>query len=252
MPGEEACPPVGVVLAAAGAGRRFGGKKQLLVVAGRDVLSWSLDAFAEVEDVAQIVVAAAAGDVQQVRHVAVGWTFSATREGKRTVRVDVVPGGARRQDSVLEGLRALGPGIGCVLVHDAARPLIQATDVRRVIAAVRAHGAAALGTPCHDSVKRSRDGEIVEELDREEVWTVQTPQGGRLADLVAAYERAGTVDLTDESSALRALGVRVALVEGPRENLKITRPGDDALAELLLEARCRRGSGTGGGAPRGP
>ena len=118
-------------------------------------------------------------------------------------------------------------------------------DARRVLDAVKARGAAAIGTPSHDSVKRARDGVIVEDLPREEVWTVQTPQGARLDVLEAAYVKGAATDWTDEASALRAAGVPVAIVEGSRENMKITRRGDEAVAEAILLARRRRATDQG-------
>jgi 2-C-methyl-D-erythritol 4-phosphate cytidylyltransferase len=237
MPRQEAAlePDTGVVIAAAGAGRRFGGAKQFLRLAGRPALHYSLDAFAALQDVVRMAVVAAPPDVEEARRLVAEWEASWT--GPRRPAAAVVAGGARRQDSVLEGLRALGGSATFVLVHDAARPLIRAEDARRVLDAVKARGAAAIGTPSHDSVKRARAGAIVEELPREEVWTVQTPQGARLDALKAAYEMGAGADWTDEASALRAAGVAVALVEGPRENLKITRPGEEVLAEAILVAR---------------
>jgi 2-C-methyl-D-erythritol 4-phosphate cytidylyltransferase len=228
-------PDSGVVIAAAGVGRRFGGAKQFLSLAGRPVLHYSLDAFASLDDVVRIAVVAGSGEVEEARALVAKW--EASRAAGRKPSIVVVPGGTRRQDSVLEGLRALEGSVTFVLVHDAARPLIQAGDARRVLDAVKARGAAAVGTPSHDSVKRARDGVIIEDLPREEVWTVQTPQGARLDVLEAAYVKGAATDWTDEASALRAAGVPVAIVEGSRENLKITRPGDEKLAEAILLAR---------------
>ena len=226
------------MLAAAGGGTRFGGPKQFLTLAGQPLLHGSLGIFAAVEEIAQVVVVAPATDLERTRELVETWS-SAGGDSRRRARlvVEVVEGGARRQDSVLAGLETLSSRVEWVLVHDAARPLVRVGDVRRVLEAVRTHGAAVLGTPCVDSIKRVQDGQIVEELPRDEVWTVQTPQGARLELLRAAYKQFPDDSWTDEASALRRLGVAVELVEGPRENLKITRPGDEALAEFLLRSR---------------
>lgn len=231
---------LGVVLAAAGVGQRFGSAKQFLEVAGRPVLHYSLDSFSAVEEVIQVVVVLPPADLDAGRRCVAAWQAERQQGPGRCPRLDFAPGGARRQDSVETGLGILGEGVKNVLVHDAARPLVRPEDIRRVAEAVRERGAAVLGTPCHDSVKRARGGRIVEELPREEVWTVQTPQGARLHALRDAYARGRGRELTDEASALRAAGIDVFLVEGPRENLKITRPGDEVLAALLLDER-RRG-----------
>jgi 2-C-methyl-D-erythritol 4-phosphate cytidylyltransferase len=226
----------GVVLAAAGSGSRFGARKQLLELAGRPVIHYSLDAFAACDAVAEIVVVAGGADLDALRELLAAWRGERPAAGG-TIGLQLIEGGARRQDSVRRGLAALPAAVEYVLVHDAARPLLRPADVESMVEATRRHGAAVLGTPCHDSVKRVRGGEIVDELPRAEVWTVQTPQAGRVLDLGAAYERAGEQEMTDEASALRALGIRVALVEGSRDNIKITRPGDEVLAEALLRAR---------------
>lgn len=234
---------VGVVLVAAGSGRRFGGRKQFLSLLGRPLLEWSLEAVAAARCVREVVVVFAEGDLAAGRAILAGWEERRRADGggrgaePQPLGLRAVRGGARRQDSALLGVEALGEAVEVALVHDAARPLIGAHDFERVAEAVRAWGAAALGTPSVDSLKRARDGVVVEELSREEVWAVQTPQGGRRKDLLRAYREAASEDLTDEASALRAAGIVVRLVEGSRENLKITRPGDERLAEQILRAR---------------
>jgi 2-C-methyl-D-erythritol 4-phosphate cytidylyltransferase len=229
----------GAILAAAGTGTRYGSRKQFLTLAGRPILHYSLDAFLAVEDIAQVVLVAPAGDQKACREVVKAWALTAAKrpEGPPEGLVTVVEGGKRRQDSVIHGLAALDPAIQWVLVHDAARPLLRAADVRNIIVATRRHGAAVLGTPVTDSVKRVREGCIVDEIPRGEVWTVQTPQSAAVLALRQAYGQEGDREWTDEASALRAMGARVVLVEGPRENIKITHPGDEALAESILRAR---------------
>ncbi len=225
----------GVVIAAGGAGRRFGRLKQFLPLLGRPLLEYSLDAFAGCDQVGEVIVVCPSAHLEEGRELLASW-----RRAKRVAssfRSDAVAGGGRRQDSVLAGLSALSASSVYALVHDAARPLLQASDVERLADAVREHGAAVLGTPSVDSVKRVSGGVIVDELDRETVWTVQTPQGAETAALIEAYASEPERDWTDETSALRARGVVAALVEGPRENLKITSPGDERLAEMLLAAR---------------
>ena len=229
---------VGVILAAAGAGRRFGARKQYLQILGRPLVCYSLEAFAAVADVRQVVLVVAPEDQPLGQEMVASWR-AAGSQGKppRDLLVTVTPGGARRQDSVRLGLEALEPDVRLVLVHDAARPLIQPSDIEKMIAATRQHGAAVISTPAFDSVKRVVAGEIVEELPRDQVWTVQTPQSAEVTALRRAYDAATGTEMTDEASALRAIGLRVALVEGSRENLKITKPGDEALAEAILRAR---------------
>jgi len=232
----------GAILAAAGEGSRFGARKQFLTLLGRPLLTYSLDAFLAVQDIAQMVLVVAAEDLEACREIVKAWAVTLEKgsgggRAPRDARVAVVIGGKRRQDSVRNGLRALDAAIRYVLVHDAARPLIRAEDVRNIVLATRKHGAAVRGTPLTDSVKRVRKGRIVEEIPRGEVWTVQTPQSAAVEALRQAYAEESEREWTDEASALRAAGVAVALVEGSRENIKITHPGDEALAEMILRAR---------------
>jgi 2-C-methyl-D-erythritol 4-phosphate cytidylyltransferase len=231
---------VGVVIPAAGSGERFGGPKAFVPLAGKPLILHSVETFASVEDVIEIVVASIPGDLDPMRDVLGRWSAAAADRwaaaGRDPPGVIAVPGGARRQDSVWAGIRALSGRVRSVLVHDAARPLISAGDIGKVILAIRETGAAVLGYPATDSVKEERDGRIARELARERIWLVQTPQGGTVEVLRRAFsegERAG-LEVTDEAGLLFASGAPVRLVEGLRSNLKITFPEDLALAEILL------------------
>jgi 2-C-methyl-D-erythritol 2,4-cyclodiphosphate synthase len=149
----------------------------------------------------------------------------------------VVPGGATRQESVGSGLAALPEECEIVLVHDAARPAVSASLIARIIQATRACGAAVPGLPLHDTLKRAGpDGRIETTVARTGVWAVQTPQGARRADLLAAYEKLGAqiAQATDEASVLEMAGYPVYIIEGEESNLKVTRPGDLERAERIL------------------
>jgi 2-C-methyl-D-erythritol 4-phosphate cytidylyltransferase len=151
----------------------------------------------------------------------------------------VTGGGARRQDSVLEGLKQAPEGFeGIVLVHDAARPFAEVPLIEAVAGAATEHGAALPVLPAVDTMKRVREGRVVETLDRTELGAAQTPQGFRLALLVQAYEEAfrDRVTLTDEAMAVERLGMAVWAVPGSPRNRKITTPEDLAWAEGVLAA----------------
>ena len=236
----------GVVLPAAGEGRRFreegGVRKQLLVLRGRPILWHSLDVFARIPAIEQIVVVGPARDTSRVEQVVEGWRA----EVHPRAEVRVVPGGARRQDSVRRGIEALGDRVEVALVHDAARPLVQQADVERLLEAIVEEGAAVLGYPATDSIKRARGGRIEVSEDRSRIWQVQTPQGARLELFHRAWRQldrgtsgrgASVPELTDEAALLETLGISVRLIEGSASNIKVTRPGDERLAEFLLAER---------------
>jgi len=152
----------------------------------------------------------------------------------------VVAGGPRRQDSVLEGMKQAPAGFaGVLLVHDAARPFVDAALIDAVAAAAREHGAALPLLDVVDTLKRLRDGRVLETVDRAELAAAQTPQGFRFELLARAYEAAfrERVTLTDEAMALERLGQPVAAVRGSPRNRKLTTPEDLVWAEWVVAAR---------------
>jgi len=147
-----------------------------------------------------------------------------------------VGGGAERADSVRNGLAEVPPDAVAVLVHDAARPLVEVELVEAVTRRAFATGAALPVLPLVDTVKRVRGGRVVETLDRSELGGAQTPQGFRMALLREALEaatRAG-LELTDEAMAVERLGHAVDAVPGSKRNRKLTTPDDLAWAEGVV------------------
>jgi 2-C-methyl-D-erythritol 4-phosphate cytidylyltransferase len=222
----------GVVLAAAGRGVRFGRPKQLIDLAGKPALAWSFDAFASMPEVDEIVV------VTEPEYVAAVKALVAARAGD--ARVVVVPGGEDRQASVRNGLTELSDHCGGVMVHDGARPLVQAADVRRAMRVVRPGIASLLATTCSDTIKVvDADGKVTRTLDRTTLWAAQTPQLASLRDMLRALaeaERAG-IRGTDEAMLLERIGIDVLAIEGSIQNFKITYQADFERAEAILRAR---------------
>jgi 2-C-methyl-D-erythritol 4-phosphate cytidylyltransferase len=217
------------VLVAAGRGERMGAgrPKAFVSLSGRPLLLRAAEAFEAAPEVDAIVAVVPANDQREARDLLAPM---------RKVTA-VVAGGATRQDSVRAGLAALPAGFdGIVLVHDAARALIEPTLISSVVRAAAEAGAAIPVLPLVDTVKRVRDSAVVETLDRSELAAAQTPQGVRRALLEEALDRAASdgVTVTDEAMAVERLGRRVAAVVGSPRNLKITTPHDLRWAELLL------------------
>jgi 2-C-methyl-D-erythritol 4-phosphate cytidylyltransferase len=149
----------------------------------------------------------------------------------------VVAGGSRRQDSVLEGIKQAPDDFdGIVLVHDAARPLVEPQLVAAVAQKARELGAALPVLALPDTVKRVAEGRVTETLDRGELFGAQTPQGFRFGLLVRAYEEAfrDRVTVTDEAMAVERLGEPVGVVAGSESNRKLTTPTDLLWAEAVL------------------
>jgi len=150
-----------------------------------------------------------------------------------------VPGGATRQASARAGLAALPSGVALVAVHDAARPLVLPADVARVVAAAREHGAALLAAPLRDTIHRVEAGEIAATPPREAHVAALTPQVFRVELLREALDKAEQAGIvaTDDAALVARLGVKVRVVLGSPDNLKITTAADLLLAERLLAER---------------
>ena len=229
-----------VVILAAGLGTRMAGPqpKQFLALDGVPILIHSLRAFASVPRVNAIYVAVRKSEIERVEAQVEEFGF--------THRVHVVEGGENRQESVANALAALSAQPDdIVLVHDAVRPLIDAATIERTIDAVALHGAAIVGMPAIDTIKqveRTAHGALVTStIPREFIVLAQTPQGFRYGILQSAFAEAtqdGFVG-TDEASVVERAGHQVAVVPGSQVNLKITQPGDLALAEFYIHSRIR-------------
>lgn len=226
--------PALAILVAAGRGRRMGSArpKAFLDLGGRPLIVHAALAFEAAPSVGGIVTVVPAEEVDTARTLL------------RPVRklIAVVPGGERRQDSVREGLGRAPAGFdGVVLVHDAARPLVEVALIEAVRRAAAEAGAALPVLPLADTVKRVCEASVVETLDRDELCAAQTPQGFRFALLVEAYEAAGrdALTLSDEAMAVERMGVRVRAVPGSTRNRKITTADDLAWAEAMLQGTLR-------------
>jgi 2-C-methyl-D-erythritol 4-phosphate cytidylyltransferase len=221
------------LIPAAGVGARMGTDcpKQYMPLAGKLMLVHVLDTFASSPAIAHVYVVVSAED---------GYIDEALAGAKHLAdRVTVIhKGGATRHQSVLNGLKAMGGEVGdadWVLVHDAARPGLTEELIARLVAAVGDDPVGGLlALPVVDTLKRG-DGEdrALATVPREQLWAAQTPQMFRYALLRRALEQAAAV--TDEASAVEALGLRPKLVEGSPRNFKVTLPHDVALAELHLK-----------------
>jgi 2-C-methyl-D-erythritol 4-phosphate cytidylyltransferase len=220
---------VAVLVPAGGIGTRLGTRtpKQFLRLGGATILAATLRHFTGHPAVSAIVIAAPAAHVARTR---------ALVAGRRRPAVEVVPGGATRQDSVWCALQAAPADADIVLVHDAVRPFISRALIDAVIAAAATHGAAICALPIAETVKRVRDDVVETTLDRVGLWAVQTPQGFRAALLREAHEKARRDALvgTDDAMLVERLGHPVRVVTGLAANVKITTPED------LRRARERR------------
>lgn len=226
---------VGAIIVAAGRGVRMGStsgvKKQFREVGGKSLLEWSVARFDAASSVDAIVVVTGSQELAWVQE-----------RLQRTAKVvAVVPGGDSRQASVAQGLAALPPDTGWVVVHDGARPLVSVELIERVVQAVKRSGAAIAALPAAETIKEATrdeedDGRIVVSttLERSRLWTAQTPQAFAKEILETAHARAPEGVATDDAALVEALGQPVYIVEGDPQNIKVTYESDLDLVRLRL------------------
>ena len=148
----------------------------------------------------------------------------------------IVPGGKERQESVFLGLQAIENKDEIVLVHDGARPFVKERYIHNLVERAANDGAAVLAVPVKDTIKRVKEGLVDETIDREELWSIQTPQAFQLELLKDAHQRAiqDRVLGTDDASLLERQGQKVVIIEGDYDNIKITTKEDLIFAEVIL------------------
>lgn len=211
------------IIVAGGRGKRMGRDKQFLPIAGRPMLSWTVDAFAKAKIVDGIILVVARHNLAKARKI----------RSKKILAV--VESGPERQDSVQNGLKALPASAEIVLIHDGARPAVSEAIISASVKAAQRHGAAVVGVPVKDTVKRvTGDGQRIKEtLNRQELWAAQTPQTFQASTILNAYAKIKGL-CTDDSMVVELAGLPVVMVMGSYQNIKVTTPEDlDYIAKVL-------------------
>lgn len=220
---------------AGGSGRRMGGEKpkQLLELAGRTVLERSVDAFDTHPDIDEVIVVSHPDYLTEL-------TEMAARNGWKKV-THIVPGGAERYDSSLAAMQTVTDADANLLIHDAARPLVSAQVIRRVVTALQEHAAVGTALPVVDTLVTTDGSRILSTPDRSVFRRMQTPQGFHIETLRTAYRRALAdphFKATDDCGVVVNYLPEVAVVwvEGEERNRKLTYPEDLPLFERELTA----------------
>lgn len=228
---------IGAVILAGGRGSRMHSdiQKQYMMLHGRPLISYALETF-EQSIADDLVLVTGAGEEAYVRQEILPPLHLTKLRA-------IVAGGKERYHSVYEGLKAL-EHCDYVLIHDGARPLVTEEIIRRAASAAVDYAACVVGMPVKDTIKVSdSDGFAKETPDRSTLWQVQTPQAFSYSLVREAYDRlmenpSLQQGITDDAMVVERFGgVRVRLVEGSYENLKVTTPEDLTLAEALLQER---------------
>ena len=222
------------IIVAGGSSQRMGFDKLFAPLNGRPVLAHSIAAFEKTESVRDIILVARAERLSDYEML--------VREQDFRKVTAVIPGGARRQDSVQRGLERLASESRFVAVHDAARPLVRPEMIEKIYQCAQTQGGAASGAPVRDTLKRVDDQYLVTGgVERANLFTVETPQIFRRDLLEKAYRAIldAALEVTDEISAVEQVGGKVVLLPNEDPNFKITYPADLLLGEFVLRQRER-------------
>lgn len=223
------------LIVAAGRGSRMGAKesKPYLVLSGKPILAHTLSEFERCSLIDETVLIVAGNEIEHAR-VSIVENFGFKKIGK------IISGGQQRQDSVWEGLKALRNDYDLVIIHDGVRPFVSQEILEQSIQLTASCGAAIVAVPVKDTIKiASKQKVVIETLDRSKVWAVQTPQTFKHDILKRAFEKAFEDGFygTDDASLVERMGVKVEIIPGSYENIKITTPEDLTLGEAVLRRR---------------
>ncbi len=223
------------IIPAAGAGKRMesGVSKQYLALEGVPILVRTLRVFETASSVDAVFLIVPAGDEDAVRRDMVA-PHGLTKISR------ILPGGKERQDSVRVGIEAVRDETEIVLIHDAVRPFVTVEMIEASVEGARGFGAVSIGVPVKDTVKSvGDDGWVTRTMDRSQLWLTQTPQAFRRGIIQEAYHRAYTegVYATDDASLVERIGIRVRMIPGSYENIKITTPVDLAAGAVIIGNR---------------
>lgn len=224
---------VTAIIPAGGAGKRFSADraKQYLLLAGRPILSRTLETFEKAKIINEIVLVVPKKDQCLFED---GYL---NKYRLKKIKA-IIAGGQHRQDSVMNGFQIIGADTDIVVVHDAVRPFVTVEILDAVIRTARETGAAAVGVKAKETIKETdKDDYVISTRKREDIWHAQTPQAFKYDVLKRAYEKASGDGFygTDEASLVERMGLRVKMVQGSYENIKITTTEDLLIAESLLK-----------------
>jgi 2-C-methyl-D-erythritol 4-phosphate cytidylyltransferase len=218
------------VVPAGGGGTRMGGTvpKQFLELNGKPILYYTLKTLQDCGIISELILVV---PEKEYVNACVDWL------AKPEIVTKVVIGGEKRQDSVYNGFCEVSPQTEIVLVHDGVRPFLSRRMIQESVDVAREYGAAITAIPVYDTIKRvDTSGLVSQTVDREGLWRVQTPQVFRYEILKEAFKKANSEKFygTDEGTLIEHLGKPVKVVEGSERNIKITRPEDLRLSEILI------------------
>ncbi len=223
---------VSAIIVAAGKGKRMGTQisKQFLLLDGKEILAHTVGRFEQFSKIQEIVLVSGRNDLEEVRAMvkSYGWKKVSA----------IVPGGKERQDSVRCGLNALSKQTEIVLIHDGVRPFVTEEMINSSIDAALEYGGCVLGVQAKDTLKIcDENGFVLETPERSAMWHIQTPQTFCRECIVKAYEKAEQEGFlgTDDASVAEFAGMKIKVIQGSYQNIKITTKEDILIGACFLK-----------------
>jgi len=220
------------IIPAAGTGSRYSNKKNKLLenLKGIPVIIHTLRVISSVDEITEIIICTSMDLQDQIHNLIREYNIPKTKK--------IILGGQTRQQSVFNGLREIkNTGeFNLVLIHDGARPLVSQEIIRESISTALKKGAAIAAVPAKDTIKKINPdtGEVIETVDRQSLWNVQTPQVFRLNDIFGVHQAFKGDNMTDDSALMEKAGYKVYVCMGSYKNLKITTEEDLKIAEGFI------------------
>lgn len=222
---------ISLIIPAAGIGRRMKSQinKQYLQLNGKPILAHTISRFHQIPQIEEIIIVASADEIDYCR-------FQVVEKYKFTKVTKIVPGGMVRQESVYKGFLETSPDTDYIIVHDGVRPFLKQEQNEEFIKALQNEKALIMGVPEKNTIKKVKNLFIINTIDRENVWEIQTPQAFSRDVLSQAFENAANnyEKYTDDSSMVEEIKVPVKIFPGDYLNIKITVPQDLKLGKAIL------------------
>lgn len=216
---------ISLIITAGGTGSRYGNRNKLLEkVNGKTIIEYCVERFSSFKEIPEIVIPANKEIIPEFEKLF-----------KNNPKIKIIEGGENRQKSVYNALKSLN-NPDYVLIHDGARPLVKAEDIKKVIDKTISFGAAILAVKTIDTIKMvDENGKIIKTVDRSNLYNVQTPQGFKYSLIYEAHKKLAGENFTDDSGMLEALKKDVYIVEGDYSNFKITTKYDTERMKTIID-----------------
>jgi len=218
---------VSAIILAAGSGTRFGEKKQFKNLNGNPIWTYSLKTFVQSKYVGEVILVIPQEFLSKIQ------SSQTIKKFSNQIDIKIVKGGKSRQDSVMYGLSVVKKKYNLVCIHDAARPFVRSSYIKKTIEACTEFDSSIVAVAATDTVKKVENEIIKKTIDRNYIWMAQTPQTFQKEKLLKAFKLFSQVNITDESMIMELAGFSTKIIEGDPNNLKITKALDWELAKLI-------------------